>query len=285
MGHGQRQVIVTMSADPARIWAAMAAASRTVSPRRPPVTARSAARRTQGIHAAPAKWCQTLTSASNGPESIHSTAATRPAPLDRPRRGTAPGRPGRRTTGARRRRACNTSWPASGSSATWAGTAPGRRGLPASARRSRDRDPQGPRAAQHRAHECLHLSQEDEVDVPLVEDLAAEDHLPEQRHQHARGARPRAGPRGARATPPLRPSPSVERPQGARGHPGHQGSRRDVGGDHGARGHEGPGPDGDPREQGDVRAHEGPAPRCGRARPRRGSAAAAGGPRSPRWCG
>ncbi|PYQ49396.1 MAG: hypothetical protein DMF78_18350 [Acidobacteria bacterium] len=73
-----------MSAEPVRscrLAAIPQAAARPALGRR---AKRTAASRTHGIHAAPARWCHRLTSDINGPEVTHTpppvTAATRPSP-------------------------------------------------------------------------------------------------------------------------------------------------------------------------------------------------------------
>jgi hypothetical protein len=72
-------VMTHMSGDPASICAPKAAphskARPTLGERRAP----SAARTTHGIHAAPARWCHTLTMESSGPERVQIAAPTNAA--------------------------------------------------------------------------------------------------------------------------------------------------------------------------------------------------------------
>jgi hypothetical protein len=79
-------VIAHMSAEPARICPAKAAPHSRERPTPGERSAPSAASSTQGIHAAPAKWCQRLTIESSGPEPIQMEAATKPAARVEPRR-------------------------------------------------------------------------------------------------------------------------------------------------------------------------------------------------------
>ena len=77
-------VIAQTSAEPARTCSPIARPRTRTSRARRLSTARSAARKTAGIHAALAKWCQRSTSERNGPDSTQAAAPARAAPARQP---------------------------------------------------------------------------------------------------------------------------------------------------------------------------------------------------------
>jgi hypothetical protein len=76
--------MAAMSAEPARTCAVAARPARARRRGLGARSARSKARKTQGIHDAPVKWCQRLTSERKGPDAVQAAAATKAGARSRP---------------------------------------------------------------------------------------------------------------------------------------------------------------------------------------------------------